>query len=250
MEKRYSPTYEYGTLIQNPPSGQPRHELTANPLWVGQSVNMYVVPKWLGLRSLRRPVSHALASSRTFNFPKGGSLPRADLDVAQTRSRDARARDADHGVRAALGLALSRAVEEQIRRRQPPEEMTHVGRRVEGRIVVVGQGEGDIDRLVPVVRTADTITVITRAAPGDVPIRVRSVGHDGIDVRIDGAGDDPLVSLQALRNDIGVERRQKGVRLRRNRRQRGDGEVPRSREGQERRRVVLDRGERRSHVVL
>ena len=58
LKKRYSPTYEYGTLTHRLPSGQPLQPSTAKPVWVGQSMNSYVVPTWAGLRSLRRAISH------------------------------------------------------------------------------------------------------------------------------------------------------------------------------------------------
>ena len=126
----------------------------------------------------------------------------------------------------------------------------HVGGRIEGGIVIVGQREGHVDGLIPIVCAADAVVVVPGAAPGDLPIGVGAIGHDGVDVGIDGAGNDPLVGRQALRDDKRVERRQEGVGLGRDGRQRGDGEVARSREREERGRILLDRGQGLRDVVL
>ena len=86
--------------------------------------------------------------------------PRAHFGTAQTRSRNAHCRDADCGRRrAALHLTLRRAVKEQIWRRPVAEEGLQVARRVQRRVVVTGQREGDVDGRVPVIGAADAITV-------------------------------------------------------------------------------------------
>lgn len=141
-----------------------------------------------------------------------------------------------------MNLALSRAIEEQIWRRPIPEECIHIARRVEGRIFIVGQNERYVNFLVPVVGAAHTVTVIAGAAASDIPIRVRSIGHEGVHVGVDGAGNDPFVGLQTLGNDIRVERSQDRIGLRRNRWQRGNGEVSGPSEGKEGCWVILDRG--------
>lgn len=135
-----------------------------------------VVPMWLGLRSLHHLLSRRPIYSSCLGKEGGGEgnehdIPRADFDTAETRSRDARARNADHGVGTALDLALSGAVEEQIGRRPVAEENTHIGSWVEGRIVVVGEGERDVDCSVPIIGAADTVAVVAGAAArGDVPV--------------------------------------------------------------------------------
>ena len=88
--------------------------------------------------------------------------------------------------------------------------------------MVTSQSERDIDSMVPIVRAANTVAVIAGAAAGDVPVGGGAVGHDGVDVGVDGAGDDPFVRLQTLRDDISVESGEDGVRLGRDGRQRGD----------------------------
>lgn len=94
------------------------------------------------------------------------------------------------------------------------------------------------------------MAVVTGPAARDIPIRRGAIDHEGVDIGVDGAGDDPFVRGQTLGNDKRVERREYGVGLRRDRRQRGDGEVARSRESEERGRIVLDGRERRRHVFL
>ena len=176
--------------------------------------------------------------------------PCADFDVAETGSSDPSTCKADNGRRTALGLALSSAVEEGIRSRPIYKERLQIARRVERWVLIACQGEGDIDGFIPIVSTADTVAVITGAAARNIPIRTGAIGHEGVDVSVDGAGDDPFVSGQTLGNDKRVERRQQGIGLRRDRRQRGDGEVSGSRECEEGGRILLDGSERRCHVGL
>lgn len=147
-------------------------------------------------------------------------------------------------------LALSRTVKEEIRRRPVSEEGLQIARRVQGWVLVAGQSESNITRLIPIVSAAHVVAVVTGPAARDVPIRTGAIGHEGVHVGVEGAGDDPFVRGQTLRNDKRVERRQYGVGLRRDRRQRGDGEVAGSSEGEERGRILLDGSERRCHVVL
>ena len=177
--------------------------------------------------------------------------PCADFDVAETGSRDPGTCNAnERRRRTALSLALSGAVEEEIRRRPVPKERLQIARRVERWVLIAGQSEGDIDRSIPIVSAADTVAVVTGPAARDLPVRIGAIGHEGVDVRVDGAADDPFVGGQTLGYDKRIERRQQGVGLRRDRRQRGDGEVSGSRECEEGGRVLLDGGERRCHVVL
>ena len=64
--------------------------------------------------------------------------------------------------------------------------------------MIAGQSEGNIDCLIPIVPAADVVAVVPCAAPGDLPIRIRAISHDGVDVGVDGAGDDPFVGGQTL----------------------------------------------------
>lgn len=114
-----------------------------------------------------------------------------------------------------MNLALGSAVEEEIRGGPVSEERLEIARRVQGWVLVAGQSEGDITHLIPIVSAAHVVAVVTGPAARDVPIRTGAVGHEGVDVGVDGAGDDPFVRGQTLRNDKRVECRQHGVGLRR-----------------------------------
>ena len=149
-----------------------------------------------------------------------------------------------------MGLALSGAVEEEIGGGPVSEEGLQIAGRVQGWVLVAGQSESDITRLIPIISAANIVAVVTCSAAGDIPVRTGAIGHEGVDVSVDSASDDPFVRGETLRNDKRVEGRQHGVGLRRDRRQRGDGEVAGSREGEERGRILLDGSERGGHVVL
>lgn len=129
---------------------------------------------------------------------KGGASPRADLDTAKTRRSDARIRNADRRSRSALRLTLSSAIEKQIRGRPVREESLHVARRVAGSIFIAGQGERHIGFSIPIIRATDVVAIVTGAASRYVPVRRRAIDHDGVHVRVNGAGNDPFVGFQAF----------------------------------------------------
>ena len=113
-----------------------------------------------------------------------------------------------------------------------------------------GEGEADVDGFVEIIRAADGVSVVPRAAVGDVPVRLRVVGHEGVDVRVDGAGYVPFVCGQAAGNDVGVEGEEEAVGLRGDGGERGDGEVSGAGEGEECSGILLDGGEGGGDVVL
>ena len=112
-----------------------------------------------------------------------------------------------------MRLALRCAVEEEVRRRPVAEKGLQIGRRVQRGVLVAGQGEGDVDGLVEIIRSAERVPVIPRAAARQFPIRIRAIVHNGVDVGVDRAGDDPFVRREAARYDVGVQREEQGVGL-------------------------------------
>ena len=131
--------------------------------------------------------------------------PRADFNITETRSRDARARNTDRWSRAPLHLTLRSAVEEQVRGCPVSEEGLHIARWVERSVLVARQGEGRIDYSIPIVCATYTVAIVAGATAGDVPVDYRAIGHEGVHVGIDGAGNDPLISRQTLGDDVCIE---------------------------------------------
>lgn len=106
-----------------------------------------------------------------------------------------------------MGLALRGAVEKEIRRRPVSKERLQIARRIQRGVLVAGQSEGDVDCFVEIISAADAVAVVSGPTAWDVPVRIRAVGHERVDVRVDGAGDVPFVGGQALGYDERVERR-------------------------------------------
>ena len=151
-----------------------------------------------------------ITSGRFLRFGQSRRItnsPCADFDVAETGSRDPSICNANNGRRTSLSLALSSAIEKGIRRRPVCKERLQIARRVKRWVLIACQSEGNIDRFIPIVSAADTVAVVTGPAARDVPIRTGAIGHEGVDVSVNGAADDPFVGGQTLGNDKRIERR-------------------------------------------